>query len=357
MIIIISSFSFSVYAADNVIDDSDYVLDSDFAFYASSDPPTQGFIYALYYECYQYLNDFESHMNGKFQSLWNHENDLYDRTITRIDSLETWTSGKFQSLWNHESDLYGDTITRINSLETWLTAKFQVLWDHESDLYQRTVTAINSVSSDIQDNANKNAEEQRKNDDRIADEQKKNDDKNAEEQRKNDNENTSKIGSWLSSLGDRIGEFFDNIFEKIKEFFISLFKPSDDYFDNLQADLDSYMSDHLGVVYELPAALLKNMLEIVDGLNNTADDGSLIIAVPEFAFKLKGTKYILLEAQEFNMMSTFWNDGWESSTLSALEIALVIMRGLVDLTLAVLCFRMIYKKIINKVGIEGGDDI
>ncbi len=169
------------------------------------------------------------------------------------------------------------------------------------------------------------------------------------------------VGKWFSDLNSKIQEWFTRLvadiwtlFRSIQEFFISLFKPSDDYFDNLREDLDNHMSEHLGAVYNVPKALLAQLVDIVNGLKGATPN--LNIAVPEFSFKLKGEKYVILEKQDFNLLSSI-NSIDEPETQGVYRIALIIMHGMIDLALAVGCFKMVYKKIINKVGIEGGDEL
>lgn len=163
------------------------------------------------------------------------------------------------------------------------------------------------------------------------------------------------LRDWFNSLGDRINGFFTTIWNNTVEFFTRLFKPEDDYFENLRADLDSHMSKHLGAVYNVPKALITQLTSIVNGLKG-ADANHLYIAIPEFSFRLKGEKKVLLEAQQFDVLSSL-NSIDEGATKSAFNVALIIMHGMIDLVLGVGCFRMIYKKIINKVGIEGGDEL
>lgn len=166
---------------------------------------------------------------------------------------------------------------------------------------------------------------------------------------------TNNIKNFFNTLGDRISGFFTTIWNNTVEFFTRLFKPSDDYFDNLSKDLDNHMSEHLGAVYNVPNALIVQLTTIVNGLKG-ADSNHLYIAIPEFAFRLKGEKKVILEAQQFDVLSSI-NAIEEGSTKAIVNTALIIMHGMIDLALAVGCFRMIYKKIINKVGIEGGDDL
>ena len=166
---------------------------------------------------------------------------------------------------------------------------------------------------------------------------------------------TNNIKTFFNTLGDRISGFFETIWNNTVEFFTSLFKPRDEYFDELREDLDNHMSEHLGAVYNVPKALIEQLTSIVNGVKG-ADPNHLYIAIPEFAFRLKGEKRVLLEAQQFDLLSSI-NSIEEGSTKAIINTALIIMHGMIDLFLAVACFKMVYKKIINKVGIEGGDDL
>lgn len=163
------------------------------------------------------------------------------------------------------------------------------------------------------------------------------------------------IKEWFNGLGDRISGFFVEIYENIRDFLISLFKPSDDYFDNLQKDLDQHMSDHLGAVYNVPKALLEHLKEIVTGLE-AADGSHLIIHFPELAFKLNGERYSLFAGIDYDLLEPI-NSLDDSTTKSMVNVIILLMHGFIDLGLAIGAFKMIYKQIINKVGIEGGSDL
>lgn len=166
---------------------------------------------------------------------------------------------------------------------------------------------------------------------------------------------TNNIKGFFNTLGDRISGFFETIWNNTVEFFTSLFKPSDDYFENLRKDLDEHMSKHLGAVYNVPKELITQLNTIVNGLKGS-NANHLYIAIPEFSFRLKGEKRVLLEAQQFDLLSSV-NAIEEGGFKTAYNTALIIMHGMIDLVLALGCFRMVYKKIINKVGIEGGDEL
>lgn len=166
---------------------------------------------------------------------------------------------------------------------------------------------------------------------------------------------TNNIKGFFNTLGDRISGFFETIWNNTVEFFTSLFKPSDDYFENLRKDLDEHMSKHLGAVYNVPKELIVHLNTIINGLKGS-NANHLYIAIPEFSFRLKGEKKVLLEAQQFDLLSSV-NSIEEGGFKTAYNTALIIMHGMIDLVLALGCFRMIYKKIINKVGIEGGEEL
>lgn len=163
------------------------------------------------------------------------------------------------------------------------------------------------------------------------------------------------IKAWFNSLGDRIGGFFTQIYIDITEFLKSLFMPSEDYFENLQKDLDQHMSDHLGAVYNVPKKLLEHLKEIITGLE-AADGSHLIIHFPEIAFKLNGKRYSIFGGIDYDLLEPI-NSLDDPTTKSMVNVALILMHGFIDLGMAVAAFKMIYKQIINKVGIEGGNDL
>ncbi|MCH5317772.1 MAG: hypothetical protein J1E05_07320, partial [Eubacterium sp.] len=163
------------------------------------------------------------------------------------------------------------------------------------------------------------------------------------------------IGDWFGSLGDRIGDFFVQIYVDITDFLSSLFLPSEDYFDNVQADLDQHMSDHLGAVYNVPKKLIWHLKDIVNGLES-ANGNHLVIHFPEIAFKLNGQRYSIFGGIDYDLLEPL-NSLDEPATKSMINVALVLMHGFIDLGMAIAAFRMIYKQVINKVGIEGGSDL
>ncbi len=162
------------------------------------------------------------------------------------------------------------------------------------------------------------------------------------------------IGQWFKDIGDRIGGFFTTIWNNTVEFFTNLFKPSDDYFDRLREDLDNHMSVHLGAVYNVPKELIRQLTSIVNGLKGS-NANHLYLSIPDIEFTLNGKRHVLVEAARYDLLS--FVSSMPSAFKSIYNVVLVIMHGMIDLALALACFKMIYRKIINKVGIEGGDEL
>lgn len=155
------------------------------------------------------------------------------------------------------------------------------------------------------------------------------------------------VGQWFTDLGDKISGFFDNLFNNIKDFFTNLFIPGDDYFDNLRADLDSFLSQHLGIVYELPVRLLEETKTIFELLKTS--DSALIINVPAFEFTLFGKTYQIYEGGYHNL--------YQKGNMPWLDTVIFIAHIMIDIALSVGFVRFVYRKIINKVGVEGGDEL
>lgn len=155
------------------------------------------------------------------------------------------------------------------------------------------------------------------------------------------------VGQWFNDLGDKISGFFDNLFNNIKDFFTNLFIPADDYFDNLRADLDSFLSQHLGIVYELPVRLLEETKTIFELLKTS--DSALIINVPAFEFTLFGKTYQIYEGGYHNL--------YQKGNMPWLDTVIFIAHIMIDIALSVGFVRFVYRKIINKVGVEGGDEL
>lgn len=157
-----------------------------------------------------------------------------------------------------------------------------------------------------------------------------------------------KIGNFFTELGNKISGFFDNLFNNIKDFFTTLFKPSDDYFENLRTELDEFFSDHLGIVYELPLALYNETMTIFTSFKSVSQ-GILYITVPAFEFYLFDHHYEIFEGGTFLL--------YQEGNMSWLDTVMDIAHVMIDIFLAIGFVRFVYKKVINKVGVEGGDEI
>lgn len=157
-----------------------------------------------------------------------------------------------------------------------------------------------------------------------------------------------KIGNFFTELGNKISGFFDNLFNNIKDFFTTLFKPSDDYFENLRTELDEFFSDHLGIVYELPVALYNETMTIFTSFKSVSQ-GILYITVPAFEFYLFDHHYEIFEGGSFLL--------YQEGNMPWLDTVMDIAHVMIDIFLAIGFVRFVYKKVINKVGVEGGDEI
>lgn len=160
-----------------------------------------------------------------------------------------------------------------------------------------------------------------------------------------------KIKDFFVNLGDRIGEFFTNIFENIKEFFTSLFKPHDGYFDEVKDDLDKFLTEHLGIAYTLIPSLLKQTKEIITAVFNNGED--VIITFPAIKVPIGDNTFVVGEAQSVNFTDIYYNDKLNSVWLTLFTISDVVL----SVGSALLFVRVVYKKFINKVGVEGGDEV
>lgn len=164
----------------------------------------------------------------------------------------------------------------------------------------------------------------------------------------------SNVGDWFSSLGDKIGGFFTDIFDKIKEFFTNLFKPHDGYFDEVKNDLDNYLTEHLGIAYTAVPSILKFTKTIFTNTYN-AGDTDPVITLPAIDIPIGSDNIHLLDpvSIDFGYLYLNANDN--------LRNVLDILFGISDTILnvgAFICFcRVVYRKFVNKVGIEGGDEV
>lgn len=156
------------------------------------------------------------------------------------------------------------------------------------------------------------------------------------------------VGQWFTDLGDKISGFFDNLFNNIKDFFTNLFIPDENYFTDLSDDLDKTLSDSLGFIYTIPKTLLEEVNTMYDSLNSSSY-GNLTINMPAIEFNLLGNHYTLYEGGQ--------TDLYQAGNMPWLDTVLDVARAMITIVIVVGCARMIYKKVVNKVGIEGGDEL
>lgn len=335
---------FPVYAIDEYKETSEY--------YSAMAQSDDSIISALHYETMSYLysitdaiKESRQTMNNNFANIYrnadgNHSASLvaiYDRVgdvYTRVGEHHNQITASLTSLKtqlqsyidNSFQGFYSDLMPNFTSLKEQIN-------QHIDESFNTLNNTVEQGSKDVQSNADKNTQNQIDNSN-----------KNAEEQKQNDNENTSKIGG-----------FFDNLFNNIRDFFVSLFKPSDEYFDTLRADLDTYLTEHLGFVYEVPASLLSHSLTMYFRLVDTEFNEMLVIHVPEISIKLNGEKYSIFSGIDYNLFSSLYEMG--EDFIEIFNIIYTLMRAVIDIVLTVGVVKMVYKKVVNKVGVSGGDEL
>lgn len=162
------------------------------------------------------------------------------------------------------------------------------------------------------------------------------------------------MSNFFTSLGDRISGFFTTIWNNTVEFFTGLFKPSDDYFEKLRDDLDKHMSEHLGFVYTFPKKMLEEVKTVVNAVK-TADGKHLYLFFPDIEFTVIDTTYKIGTNGTYDLLAFY--SQMPSVTKTLIDVAFGIMHALIDIWLIRSVGKMIYRKIINKVGVEGGDDL
>lgn len=163
----------------------------------------------------------------------------------------------------------------------------------------------------------------------------------------------SNVGDWFSSLGEKIGGFFTDIFNKIKEFFTSLFKPHDGYFDEVRNDLDAYLAEHLGIAYTAIPAIWEFTKNIFTDIYNTRAR-SPVFTLPAIEIPIGNENIHIMDSVSINF-STYING--DENMGNVVDIFFGISDTLLNVG-AFICFcRVVYKKFVNKVGVEGGDDV
>ena len=161
------------------------------------------------------------------------------------------------------------------------------------------------------------------------------------------------VGDWFSSLGEKIGGFFTDIFNKIKDFFTSLFKPHDGYFDEVKTDLDNYLAAHLGIAYTAVPAIWKFTKNIFTDISNIKGRAP-VFTLPAIDIPIGDENIHLMDSVRINF-STYFNS--DENMGNVLDIFFGISDTILNVG-AFICFcRVVYKKFVNKVGIEGGDEV
>ncbi len=144
------------------------------------------------------------------------------------------------------------------------------------------------------------------------------------EQQKEQNKTSKGIWETLKSIPEMIADKFKG-----------LFIPSDGYFDSLTTEFQNYFSERLGVIYELPEALIGILQQFVDFEPLT--DG-YYIPIPEVVIPIRledGTTedFTILEAQDYKfdflsegpigILYTFYRSFcWLTCILSLMGLAL-----------------------------------
>lgn len=122
------------------------------------------------------------------------------------------------------------------------------------------------------------------------------------------------VGDWFVDLGNNIGSFFTDLWDNIslnfetintdisnwwqgvKDWFHSLFVPEDGWIEDYKKRIDSFLSTHLGMVYEAPR-LISGIFTLILGAFNKPANGSVIIP----RITVPGTSYVLIDYTEFNL--------------------------------------------------------
>lgn len=151
-----------------------------------------------------------------------------------------------------------------------------------------------------------------------------------------------------NGLLNKIIEFIKEIPDKISEALKKLFIPDENYFTDLIDDLDKTLSDSLGFIYTIPKTLLEEVNTMYDSLNSSSY-GNLTINMPAIEFNLLGKHYTLYEGGQ--------TDLYQAGNMPWLDTVLDVARAMITIVIVVGCARVIYKKVVNKVGIEGGDEL
>ena len=110
----------------------------------------------------------------------------------------------------------------------------------------------------------------------------------------------------ISSLGDKIGGFFTSLKDGLINGIKSLFVPSGDFWEGFKTEMDTFLSQHLGFVWQaisfFPRVINYFIEFFTDDLSNS------YISLPSAEFDFFEQHYVLWEAETFyfdNILSTW----------------------------------------------------
>lgn len=127
------------------------------------------------------------------------------------------------------------------------------------------------------------------------------------------------INNKLQELKDKLAQQIAQIKEDIR----SLFVPSDDYFDNKRVELDTFLNDHFGALYQGPTILVNLIKKLV-----TITPEEPGITLPAIEFMWQGKKVSLTEPIHYSF-------AWVNDSTHPLHFAYTFYRGFVTVVMFV----------------------
>ncbi len=127
------------------------------------------------------------------------------------------------------------------------------------------------------------------------------------------------IGGILQNIIDLPKKLIDGLLEGIK----SLFIPSEDFFENYWNDLNLFLTDKLGFLWEcvmFVPNLVNNVTEVLKGVTQNTSFVVPEISVPTFMGD--GSEVVILESFEFNPY-TYWGQNQTFTNLYVLYLNLI----------------------------------
>ena len=143
----------------------------------------------------------------------------------------------------------------------------------------------------------------------------------------------------LDSITAFFGSFFNNL--------IGVFVPEDGFFTTWFNNLNTLLSQKLGVLY-YPFEVIIDILTRLNTAFDTTQSNSCIIYFPEMKIRIQGVYYVLLERQEIDLNDyniSIANADTSNSSMFGMTNIIWVMRRFTSISMALMIMKLFIKKL------------